>query len=198
MGTYRTVARPATAELKLEKSRFISYAAPTLNAAEAQAMISRLRQEHRQATHVCFAYRVGDEPQTVTCFADHGEPAGTAGKPILGAILRRDLTDVTVVVVRYFGGKKLGVRGLIQAYGQAAEEALEAAGISVQQRMQTLRVACSYAQLPAVAHLARQTGGQAGAPEYDARRVTVEVRVPLEALPAFRTAVAALGAELGE
>ncbi|MDI6872185.1 MAG: YigZ family protein [Bacillota bacterium] len=198
MGGYRTVAGPAAVEVKIEKSLFLGYAAPTPDSAAAQALVARLRQEHRQATHVCFAYRLGDEPGAVTYFTDHGEPAGTAGKPILGAILRRDLTDVTVVVVRYFGGKKLGVRGLIAAYGQVAEAALAAAGLVLRRRLVNLRVACAYRQFSALTHLVRQAGGEVGPPAYDARQVRAEVQVPTEALPALRTALAALGAEIGE
>lgn len=194
MGSFRTVAGEASTELKVEKSRFLGYATPTPDAATAQAVVARLRQKHREASHVCFAYRVGDGPAALIYFTDHGEPAGTAGKPILGAILRRDLTDVAVVVVRYFGGRKLGVRGLIEAYGEAASAALTAAGVVVRQRLGSLRVACAYASLPAVTRLVRQAGGEVGPPQYDPDRVTVAVRAPEEALPGLRTSLAVLPA----
>lgn len=196
MGHYRTAARAASVELKIEKSRFIGYATPTPNEAAVQAFLAGLRQEHRQATHLCFAYRLGDEPRATIYFSDHGEPSGTAGKPILGAIQRRGLTDVTVAVVRYFGGRKLGVRGLIDAYGTTAGSALEAAGVEVRLRLAVLRVACAHPQLSVVNHLVHQAGGTVGSPAFDAKRASVEVRVPVEAEPALRTALAALPAEI--
>ncbi|HHW13653.1 MAG TPA: YigZ family protein [Firmicutes bacterium] len=196
MGSYRTAAQAASVELKIEKSRFIGYAAPTPDDAAVQAFLADLRREHRRATHVCFAYRLGDGPGAVIYFSDHGEPAGTAGKPILGAILRRDLTDVTVVVVRYFGGRKLGVRGLIEAYGTAAGAALEAAGVEVRRRMVSLRVACAHPRFSALNRLIQQSGGEVSSPAYDARQASAEVRVPVEAEPALRAALAALPAEI--
>jgi uncharacterized YigZ family protein len=196
MGSFRTVAGAAEVELKIEKSRFLGFAAPTADVAAAQEAVAALRQAHRQATHVCYAYRVGDGPAALAYFTDHGEPAGTAGKPILGAILRRDLTDVTVTVVRYFGGKKLGVRGLIEAYGGTATAALEAAGTLVQPRLHPATVFCSYAQLPRVTRLVQQAGGEASPPLYDATGVQIGVRVPPEALPALEANLAALPAEL--
>ncbi|MGE5509199.1 MAG: IMPACT family protein [Chitinophagales bacterium] len=194
MPTYRTVATAAKVELKIEKSVFLGQAAATADLEAAKAFIGAIRAEHRQATHVCYAYRLGDEPGAVTYLSDHGEPAGTAGKPILGAILHRDLTDVTVVVTRYFGGKKLGVRGLIEAYGAAASAALDAAGMLTLTRLLPVRLACPYDKLPALTRAIRQAGGESAAPEYDAEKVTLAARIPVEALPALEAALAALSA----
>jgi uncharacterized YigZ family protein len=196
MGSYRTVARTATVELKIEKSRFLGCAAPTADVTAAQEAVAALRQEHRQATHVCFAYRVGDGPSAAAYFTDHGEPAGTAGKPIFGAILRRDLTDVTVIVVRYFGGKKLGVRGLIEAYGETATAVLESAGTVARQRLHPATVVCAYAPRPGGAGVVRGGGGAPPPPLYDATGVRLAVRVPPEAVPALEAALAALPADL--
>lgn len=125
---YLTVERPDTAELTIERSRFIGHCRSIINETEAKSFIAAIRDEHVQATHNCYAYRIGTHDPYFEYFNDHGEPAGTAGKPILGAILRLNLTNVVVVVTRYFGGKKLGVRGLIEAYGAAASRVLEQAG----------------------------------------------------------------------
>lgn len=198
MGSYRTIAASATVELKIEKSVFLGFAAPTADIAAAQGLVATLRQAHREASHVCFAYRIGDGPNALTYFTDHGEPSGTAGKPILGAILRQDLTDVTVVVVRYFGGKKLGVRGLIEAYGSTATEVLAAAGLAVRRRLAPVRAACAYSQLPALTRLAHQSGAEVDAPQYDAGGVVVTLRVPTETLSALRAGLADLGARLLE
>lgn len=198
MGSYRTVATEAKVEFRVEQSEFIGWASPTADREAAQGVVSRLRQNHRDATHVCYAFRLGDAPGAETYSTDHGEPSGTAGKPILGAILRRDLTDVTVVVVRYFGGRKLGVRGLIEAYGETAGAALEAAGLVVRQRLLTLRLACPYAQFPGVARLVRQAGGELGPPVYDEYQATLRIKVPPEVVPGLKSALAALAAHLEE
>ncbi|HQA37147.1 MAG TPA: YigZ family protein, partial [Acetomicrobium sp.] len=95
---------------------------------EAKKIIREISKEHSNATHNCWAYKVGvDFPQKH--YSDGGEPSGTAGKPILGEIERANLTNAVIVVTRYFGGIKLGVRGLIEAYGQTAREAIKAAGV---------------------------------------------------------------------
>lgn len=126
---YLTIKAPATAEITIERSRFIAHCQGSANETEAKSFVAAIRSEHAQATHNCFAYRIGSHEPYFEYFNDHGEPAGTAGKPILGAIQRLNLTNVVVVVTRYFGGKKLGVRGLIEAYGAAASRVLEEAGI---------------------------------------------------------------------
>ncbi|TCL67343.1 putative YigZ family protein [Hydrogenispora ethanolica] len=125
---YQTIQAPASAQLVVERSRFIGHCLEVADEAAAKDFVLQIRAEHAQANHNCYAYRIGNGAHPLEYFNDHGEPSGTAGKPILGAIQRRNLTHVVVVVTRYFGGKKLGVRGLIEAYGQAATEVLNAAG----------------------------------------------------------------------
>ncbi|MBP5692473.1 MAG: YigZ family protein [Bacteroidales bacterium] len=104
-------------------SRFLSLAYPVKSAEEAEEIVKKLRKEHYDATHHCYAYRIGlkGEPWRAN---DDGEPSGTAGRPILGELLSRNLSDILVVVVRWFGGVKLGVPGLIKAYRTATQEAL--------------------------------------------------------------------------
>lgn len=126
---YLTVAQNNTAELVIERSRFIGHCFEVATEEYAKKIIAQIREEHARANHNCFAYRIGHSATPTEYFNDHGEPNGTAGKPILGAITRLKLTDTLVVVTRYFGGKKLGVRGLIDAYGQTATNVLEQSGI---------------------------------------------------------------------
>jgi uncharacterized YigZ family protein len=104
-------------------SRFLSLAYSVKSAEEAEEIVKKLRKEHYDATHHCYAYRIGlkGEPWRAN---DDGEPSGTAGRPILGELLSRNLSDILVVVVRWFGGVKLGVPGLIKAYRTATQEAL--------------------------------------------------------------------------
>jgi uncharacterized YigZ family protein len=126
--TYLTIANDASCEMNIERSRFIAHCRETSSEESAKSFIEAIKAQHCQATHNCYAYRIQSGEFPLEYFNDHGEPSGTAGKPILGAILRLNLTNVTVVVTRYFGGKKLGVRGLIEAYGKTASLALEQAG----------------------------------------------------------------------
>ena len=118
----------AKVELTIRRSRFIGHLRVAGSVEEAKKIIREISKEHSNATHNCWAYKVGvDFPQKH--YSDGGEPSGTAGKPILGEIERANLTNAVIVVTRYFGGIKLGVRGLIEAYGQTAREAIKAAGV---------------------------------------------------------------------
>ncbi len=124
--SYNTISAPATGEFKDRGSKFIAYAWPVRSEEEALAYLEGLRKEHFKARHHCFAWRLGVDGQRFRA-NDDGEPSGTAGRPILGQIDAAGLTDVVVVVVRYFGGVLLGASGLIHAYREAAAEALREA-----------------------------------------------------------------------
>jgi uncharacterized YigZ family protein len=114
----------ARAELKVKRSLFIGCLFPCGTAQGVRLALAQVEGEHRDATHNCWAYRLGPRPE-VTHSSDDGEPAGTAGKPILGAVRQSGMVNLMVVVTRYFGGVKLGVRGLMEAYGQAASEVIQ-------------------------------------------------------------------------
>ncbi len=121
---YFTVDRTGTAEFKDRGSKFIAYAIPLASTDEFKKQMELIKKEHPKASHYCFAYRVGVDKNTFRS-SDDGEPSGTAGKPILGQIDSKHLTNVLVVVVRYFGGTLLGVPGLINAYKSAAALVLQ-------------------------------------------------------------------------
>lgn len=121
---YNTIETPASNEFKDRGSSFIAYAFPILNTDDFKMRLNELKKEHPKATHHCFAYRIGTDGNAFRV-SDAGEPSGTAGKPILGQIDSRQLTNVLVVVVRYFGGTLLGVPGLINAYKSAAALVLQ-------------------------------------------------------------------------
>lgn len=123
---YRTLAAPAEAIYTEKRSKFIAIALPVRTLEEVKARLEELQKKYYDARHVCYAYMLGHE-RTNFRANDNGEPSGTAGKPILGQINSNELTDVLVVVVRYFGGIKLGTSGLIVAYRTAAAEVLNAA-----------------------------------------------------------------------
>ncbi len=122
--SYLTIAAPVRASVRERSSKFIAFAWPVTTEDEARTHLDALRREFYDATHHCWALRTGCPPDDVQRSSDDGEPSGTAGKPILGQILSRGLTNVLIVVVRYFGGTKLGVPGLIAAYKEAAAEAI--------------------------------------------------------------------------
>ncbi len=126
--TFYTIANPSEGEFKDRGSKFIAYAYPTDNAESIQEKLAAIKKEHFKARHHCYAYRLGLDRNNFRA-NDDGEPSGTAGKPILGQIDRLELTNVLVVVVRYFGGTKLGTSGLINAYKTATATALEKAAI---------------------------------------------------------------------
>jgi len=175
--TYFTIAREATAELKIERSQFIAHALEIDSEAAAREFIARIQSEHRQATHNCFAYRLGLGNKEIVYYSDAGEPGGTAGRPILGAITSLELTNVAVVVTRYFGGKKLGVRGLIEAYGQAARLALEAGGRAERVFTREMEINCSYAELDRLLYIVNSYGGRVLTADYGTE-VHLRIAIP--------------------
>ena len=126
--SYLTIAEPAEAIYKERSSKFLTYAYPVESEEEIKELLDALRKEYYDATHHCYAYRIGYYGEQFRA-NDDGEPSGTAGKPILGQLLSRDVTNCLVVVVRYFGGTKLGVSGLIDAYKTSTAMVLDEADI---------------------------------------------------------------------
>ncbi|MDK4528602.1 IMPACT family protein [Kingella kingae] len=144
--TYKTLSVPIQVEFKDKGSRFIAYAYPVLTADDVKKHVDDLRQEHHKARHWCYAYRLGTDGNKFRA-NDDGEPSGSAGRPILGQIDSFELTDVLVVVVRYFGGTLLGVSGLIHAYKMATQMAFQAAAIVEKNIEKTLYLRCDYPHL---------------------------------------------------
>lgn len=121
---YTTIEKPSTAEFKDRGSKFIAYAFPIATADDFKKHLQLLKKEHPKAVHHCFAYRIGIDGNNFRS-SDDGEPSGTGGKPILGQIDSKGVTDIAVIVVRYWGGTMLGVPGLINAYKTATALALQ-------------------------------------------------------------------------
>lgn len=126
--TYRTIAAAAGGLYREKGSRFLAFAYPVDTEERIRGIVAGLKEKYYDARHHCYAWRLGADRKLFRAH-DDGEPSSTAGKPILGQILSNDLTDVLIVVVRYFGGIKLGVGGLINAYREAAADALRGAEI---------------------------------------------------------------------
>lgn len=121
---YQTIEKESIAEFKDKGSRFIAYAFPISSADDFKTRLKELKEEHPKAVHHCFAYRIGTDGNNFRS-SDDGEPSGTAGRPILGQIESKELSNAAIIVVRYFGGTLLGVPGLINAYKTAASFALQ-------------------------------------------------------------------------
>jgi uncharacterized YigZ family protein len=124
MNHYFTIEKPSVAEFKDRGSKFLAYAFPILTTDDFKRRLKELKEEHPKAAHHCFAYRLGIDKDNFRS-SDDGEPSGSAGKPILGQIDSKELTNTAVVVVRYFGGTLLGVPGLINAYKTSSSLALQ-------------------------------------------------------------------------
>jgi uncharacterized YigZ family protein len=124
LDTYQTIAAPSIGEFKEKGSKFLAYVYFVSDEIEIKEKLDLLKKEHFKATHHCYAYRLGTDGKQYRA-NDDGEPSGTAGRPILGQIDSFGLTNLIIVVVRYYGGTKLGTSGLINAYREAAKLALE-------------------------------------------------------------------------
>ena len=153
--SYRTIARASEGEYKEKGSRFLAFAYPVSSEAEIKDCITVLRKRYFDARHHCFAWMLGADHKDFRA-SDDGEPNHSAGDPILGQIRSKRLTNVLVVVVRYFGGVKLGVGGLITAYRSAAEEALNKAEVVEREVMESMRIIYDYAATPEVMTLAKE------------------------------------------
>ena len=154
---YRTLAAPAEAEIEIKKSRFIGFLAPVADEAEARDVIAQRRSAHPKARHHCTAFVLDSDSRTQR-FNDDGEPAGTAGAPILAVVTGHSLTCVVAVVTRYFGGTLLGAGGLVRAYGQATSAAVDTAKIVTKHELVAVSADVDYAQANALDRAAGNRG----------------------------------------
>jgi uncharacterized YigZ family protein len=152
---YYTIKEPSVAEFKDRGSKFIAYAYPVADVMEFKEKLSAIKKEHPKASHYCFAYRIGLDG-TVYRVSDAGEPSGTAGRPILGQIDSKQLTNVLIIVVRYFGGTLLGVPGLINAYKSVAALALQLTDIVQKAVLIHYRLQFDYTQMNEVMKIVKQ------------------------------------------
>lgn len=153
--TYRTLAAPSQDIYKEKGSKFIGLAFPVTQEEEVKEMLKTIKKEYFDATHHCYAYQLGFD-KTAFRVNDDGEPSGTAGRPIFGQIQSLDLTQVLVIVVRYYGGTKLGVSGLINAYKTTARAALDKGSILEKVVKEVYRINFFYEQMNDVMHLLKE------------------------------------------
>ncbi len=157
--SYKTIKSLSEGLLKEKSSKFFGYALPVSRSEDVKRELERLKKEHHSARHWCYAYRLTPEGSVFRA-NDDGEPSHSAGDPILRQIDSMELTDVLVVVVRYFGGIKLGVGGLIQAYGGAARLALEAANIIEREIKEELKITFGYEDMSEVMRILKRHDAQ--------------------------------------
>ncbi|MDX1756556.1 MAG: YigZ family protein [Marinobacter sp.] len=172
-------------ETDVKKSRFIARVAPVSSRDEVRAWLDQAHRDHPDARHICWAYQIGRPGSAAeAAMNDDGEPSGTAGKPILNVIQHKDMGDVLVMVIRYFGGIKLGAGGLVRAYAGAAESVLSQVERVIQPALQSVQVAMSYADEQPVRHWCSQHGAQVVSVDYSAG-VQAVVEVPVTSLADF-------------
>ena len=157
MKLYSTVLGEASAEQVIEKSRFIAYVSPVQSREEADAFIASIRKKHKDATHNVPAIVLGEKMQ-VQWASDDGEPQGTSGAPMAQMLVKEGITNVAMVVTRYFGGIKLGTGGLVRAYTSSAKLGLEAAGLCDVEEMSVLTCEVEYSHLAKIQNLAGESG----------------------------------------
>ncbi len=189
---YPIPAETAQAEVEIKKSRFIARAAHCPDRAQALALLEQARRDFPDARHHCWAYLLGPphSPRSAA-MSDDGEPGGTAGKPILNVLQHKGIGDIMLLVIRYFGGIKLGAGGLVRAYGQAAQAAIDQ--LPLTQRVPSLRLeaSCDFSQEQAVRHWLETRAGTLEEVSYT-HQVVLQVRLPAREQSAWEAFASAL------
>ncbi|WP_337040489.1 IMPACT family protein [Emticicia sp. 17c] len=177
--TYKTIAKPAEGLFKDRGSKFLAFAYPLHQEQEVKQHLDTLRSLHPKANHHCYAYRLGTDRSQFRV-NDDGEPAGSAGRPILNVLLSKDISNVLVVVVRYFGGTLLGVPGLINAYKAATLEAMANAQVVEKTVNDLYEVSFDFEQMNDVMKIIKEFSLKISNQVYDNRcTLTLEVRKSL-------------------
>ncbi len=164
--TYNTLADSSESYFLEKRSKFFSFAFPVESIETVNEILAEYRRKYYDARHVCYAYRLGYEGEDFRV-NDNGEPSGTAGKPIFGQMLSKDVTDVLIIVVRYFGGIKLGTSGLIVAYRQAASDVLDKAVIITRTIDVSFTVNFLYERMNDVMHIIKDMEVKIISQDYD-------------------------------
>lgn len=182
MGLFYSISNERCSEIKISRSRFICHLGHARTPAEAKAFIADVSERHKTATHNCWAYIVGDQAETCHC-SDSGEPSGSAGRPMLSALTKRCMTQISAVVTRYYGGTKLGIRGLINAYSQAVTQTLDLEPTVLLVRRQTVEILVEYPFNNTLLHHLGTFRAVVGETLYD-EAVTHSVDVEIPDIPA--------------
>ena len=183
--TYRSISSQSEGLFKDNYSRFISLAYPVESEKEVKSILEEVKKKYHDAHHHCYAYRIGLDGE-VWRANDDGEPSGTAGRQILGQIDSAALSDVLIIVVRYFGGIKLGVPGLIAAYKSAAADALANAKEVKKYAVHKYRIDFSYSQMPVVMDVVKSMALPSGSKDLSGVKCKIEVKVRLSQEEEFK------------
>lgn len=170
-------------------SKFLAYLYPITEEEEVAPLLEQLRKAHPAARHWCYAWRLGEDGERYRS-NDDGEPSGSAGRPILAALDSAGLSQVLAVVVRYFGGTLLGVRGLIDAYGGAVEEALKEASIIPMPHLRSLQLQCAYTAMAAVQSLMNEFSIKPKAANYEEESVVFDFEADEDLILPFKARAA--------
>ena len=180
----KTVSQEAECSLEIKRSRFIGRSFRCAAAEDALATVKRVQETWRDATHHCWAFRVGMSGENAR-YDNAGEPHGTAGPPILDALKNAGVTNALIVVTRYYGGTKLGAGGLVRAYGKAAKRALEASGLTELRQMKEIRAPLPYNLLSQLESYMAREGFEIAARDFG-ERVVLTLKVPSDREPDLR------------
>ncbi len=167
MAKFTSIAAPVTTLLKEKASKFFAYAYPVQNLAEINQRLDELKTEHPKARHHCYAYRIGVGERMIARTNDAGEPANSAGMPILNQVRSAGLTNILIVVVRYFGGTKLGLPGLIAAYKTAAADVIKNAILAEDFEKEQLMLKTTYHKLSELQNFLKKRNVEITAQEFN-------------------------------
>lgn len=181
MASYQVPADASQIELEVKRSRFLGFAARTMGTESAKAFLQSLKEKYPDAGHHCYGFIAGAPwDSNLYGFSDDNEPSGTAGMPIFSHLKHNNIGEITVVIVRYFGGTKLGTGGLARAYSDAAKEAINALALKDYIEMQTCQLVLEFAQEAQIRKAIKDVGGSV-TNVYYTHQVTLEVQVPKDA-----------------
>lgn len=167
-----------TYELVEKRSRFITYCQQVSSQVEFKHFLNKLKQQYPDARHFCYGFRIGPLSSAQRGFSDDGEPNGTAGMPILNVIDHSEFSDIAIIVVRYFGGTKLGTGGLARAYSQAAKQVLEGLEWETYEAKQEIELGCEFQQEHQLRYLIARLAGEISSVDY---QQTVKMMVKIAA-----------------
>lgn len=184
MDTFLTIAKPSQGTYTEKRSKFLAFAFPVSTIEDVKAIVSEYQKKYYDARHVCYAYMLGPEKTNYRA-NDNGEPSGTAGKPILGQINSNNLTDILIIVVRYFGGIKLGTGGLIVAYRMAAAEALSDSRIIEKHVEETISFSFEYLFMNDVMRIVKEETPEIVSQGFD-NTCTMTLKIRKDSMPKLK------------
>ena len=191
--SYQTLQQPVSAHLEIKKSEFIAYAYPVISREQAMFHVEQLREQYPDARHWCWAYIIGDPNNTTSAgFDDDGEPNGTAGRPILNVLQHKSIGNIIIIVVRYFGGIKLGAGGLTRAYAGSAQAAVDEMSLCLYVPMLQVQIEADFATEAQCRYVVERLHGTIDSVAYD-KQVLLTVTIAERDIDLLRTKLAMAG-----